>query len=87
MLVGFKTVGALFTPTSDSYMGIGIAFGVILSISKIASKRIAKETLNADPLVDRTQEVTAIEHDLSDLDDFESGNITEDELNDEDYGI
>jgi len=30
ILVGFKTVGALFTPTSDSYMGIGIAFGVIL---------------------------------------------------------
>ncbi len=30
MLVGFKTVGALFTPTSDSYMGIGVAFGVIL---------------------------------------------------------
>jgi hypothetical protein len=37
--------------------------------------------------VDRTQEAAAIEHDLSDLDDFESGNITEDELNDEDYGI
>lgn len=30
MLVGFKTVGALFTPTSDSYMGIAVAFGVIL---------------------------------------------------------
>ncbi len=30
MIVGFKTVGALFTPTSDSYMGIGIAFGVVL---------------------------------------------------------
>lgn len=30
MLVGFKTVSALFTPTSDSYMGISIAFLVIL---------------------------------------------------------
>ncbi|MBR3423942.1 MAG: energy-coupled thiamine transporter ThiT [Clostridia bacterium] len=30
ILVGFKTVGALFTPTSDSYMGIAVAFGVIL---------------------------------------------------------
>ena len=27
--VGMKTVSALFTPTSDSFMGIGIAFGVI----------------------------------------------------------
>lgn len=29
MLVGFNTVSALFTPTSDSFMGVGIAFGVI----------------------------------------------------------
>ena len=30
IIVGIKTVGALFTPTSDSYMGIAIAFGVLL---------------------------------------------------------
>ena len=30
MAVGFRTVGALFTPGSDSFMGIGVAFGVIL---------------------------------------------------------
>ncbi|MBR3562976.1 MAG: FtsW/RodA/SpoVE family cell cycle protein [Bacteroidales bacterium] len=72
---------------ASAFLCFCIAFGVILSISKIASKRIEKETMNADPLVDRTQEVTAIEHDLSDLDDFESGNIKEDELNDEDYGL
>ena len=30
MLVGFKTVGALFTPTDESYMGIAVAFGVLL---------------------------------------------------------
>ena len=30
MLVGFRTVGALFTPASDSYMGIKIAFAVVL---------------------------------------------------------
>ena len=29
MLVGFKTVGALFTPSDESYMGIGVALGVI----------------------------------------------------------
>ncbi len=72
---------------ASAFLCFCIAFGVILSFSKIASKRIARETLNADPLVDRTQEITAIEHDLSDLDDFESGNINEEELNDEDYGI
>ena len=30
ILVGFRTVGALFTPTSDSFMGIRIAFLVVL---------------------------------------------------------
>ena len=72
---------------ASAFLCFCIAFGVILSISKIASKRIAKETMNADPLVDRTQEAVAIENDLSDLDDFESGNDMNDELNDEDYGI
>ena len=72
---------------ASAFLCFCIAFGVILSISKIASKRIARETLNADPLVDRSQEAAAIEHDLADLDDFESGNIKEDELSEEDYGI
>ena len=30
LVVEFQTVGALFTPGSDSYSGVGIAFGVIL---------------------------------------------------------
>ena len=30
IVVGLKTVSALFTPTSDSYMGIAVAFGVVL---------------------------------------------------------
>lgn len=30
MLIGFRTVAGLFTPDSDSFMGVGIAFGVIL---------------------------------------------------------
>ena len=72
---------------ASAFLCFCIAFGVILSISKIASKRIARETLNADPLVDRSQEAAAIEHDLADLDDFESGNIKEDELSEEDYGL
>ena len=68
---------------SSAFLCFCIAFGIILSISKIASKRIARETLNADPLIDRTQSVAAIENDLADLDDFESGINMNDELNDE----
>ena len=30
MLVGIKTVAGLFTPSDDSFMGIGVAFGVII---------------------------------------------------------
>ena len=29
MAVGFRTVGALFTPGSDSFMGVGVAVGVV----------------------------------------------------------
>ena len=30
IVVGLKTVSALFTPASDSFMGIGVAFGVVI---------------------------------------------------------
>ncbi|MBP5566010.1 MAG: FtsW/RodA/SpoVE family cell cycle protein [Bacteroidales bacterium] len=71
---------------ASAFLCFCIAFGVILSISKIASKRIAKETLNADPLVDLHQEQT-IETDLADLDDFESGNDINQELTDDEYEV
>ena len=60
---------------------------MILSISRIASKRIEREQKNADPLVDLSQEPVAIENDLADLDDFESGHGINEEMNDEQYGI
>ena len=72
---------------ASAFLCFCIAFGIILSISKIASKRIEREQKNADPLVDLSQEPVAIEHDLSDLDDFESGTDINQELNDEQYGI
>lgn len=72
---------------ASAFLCFCIAFGVILSISKIASKRIEKEQKNADPLVDLTQEPVAIENSLSDLDDFETGHSINEELNDEQYGI
>lgn len=71
---------------ASAFLCFCIAFGVILSISKIASKRIAKETLNADPLVDLHQGQT-IETDLADLDDFESGNDINQELTDDEYEV
>lgn len=72
---------------ASAFLCFCIAFGVILSISRIASKRIEHEQKNADPLVDLSQEPVAIENDLADLDDFESGHGINEEMNDEQYGI
>lgn len=72
---------------ASAFLCFCIAFGVILSISKIASKRIEKEIRNADPLVDRHMDSVAIENDLSDLDDFESGKEMENGIIDEDYEV
>ena len=72
---------------ASAFLCFCIAFGVILSISRIASKRIEREQKNADPLVDLSQEPVAIENDLTDLDDFESGHGINEEMNDEQYGI
>ena len=72
---------------ASAFLCFCIAFGVILSISRIASKRIEREQKNADPLVALSQEPVAIEHDLADLDDFESGHGINEEMNDEQYGI
>ena len=71
---------------ASAFLCFCIAFGVILSISKIASKRIDKETRNADPLVDLHQDQT-IESGLADLDDFESGTDLNQELSDDEYEI
>ena len=71
---------------ASAFLCFCIAFGVILSISKIASKRIDKEIRNADPLVDLHQEQT-IDNDLADLDDFESGSDLNQELSDDEYEV
>ena len=71
---------------ASAFLCFCIAFGVILSISKIASKRIDKEIRNADPLVDLHQDQT-IETGLADLDDFESGADMNQELTDDEYEV
>jgi len=68
----------LISHGASAFLCFCIAFGIILSFSKIAYKRIAREQKNADPLVDRH---TDIQNDLNDLDSFESGN------DQEEYGI
>ena len=54
---------------NSSFLAFCIAFGIILSISRMASDKVRKETDAAKPLVDAHDEVTAR---LDDLDDFES---------------
>jgi len=60
---------------SSAFLCFCIAFGVILSISKIASKRIEREQKNADPLVDLSEEIDAMENSINE------------ELNEEGYEI
>lgn len=62
----------LISHGTSAFLCFCIAFGVILSISRIAVKRIEKETRESDPLVEMHDSVKA---DLDDLDAFESGNF------------
>jgi len=72
---------------ASAFLCFSLAFGIILSISRIASKSMAKEQRNADPLVDRRQDMPAVENDLSDLDRFESGRDDMDEIIEDNYGL
>jgi len=53
----------------SAFICFSIAFGVILSISRMAVKRIEKEQKEAEPLITMTENVTAS---LDDLDRFEN---------------
>lgn len=57
---------------ASAFLCFCVAFGVILSFSRIAAKRIEKETREAQPLMDAREEISAT---LDDLDAFESGNL------------
>lgn len=71
---------------ASAFLCFSLAFGIILSISRIASKAMAREQRNADPLVDRRQDMQPVENSLSDLDRFESGSDTE-EITEDEYEI
>jgi len=56
---------------NSSFLMFSIAFGIILSISKMARRKIAREAAKAAPLVEH-EEVNEIESGLNDLDALES---------------
>ena len=70
----------LISHGTSAFICFCIAFGVILSFSRIAARRIDKETRAAAPLMEMHEEVRA---GLDDLDAFESGKMP----NDDDYGL
>lgn len=62
----------------SSFLVFCIAFGVILSISRMSEKRIDKEARNAAPIVVRSSgEEDRIQQDLDDLDRLESDEMLE----------
>ncbi len=79
----------LISHGNSAFLCFSLAFGIILSFSRIAQRRIAKEQKEAEPLLKLQENVQA---GLDELDSFESGemdNQAENELNDEmdGYGI
>ena len=61
---------------ASAFLCFCVAFGVILSFSRIAARRIEKETREAEPLMETRDEVSAT---LDDLDAFESGKFDNDD--------
>lgn len=70
----------LISHGNSAFLCFSIAFGVILSFSRIATRRIDKETRMAAPLVEM-HESTTVRDRLDDLDAYESGEL-KDESND-----
>ncbi len=54
-----------------------LAMGIILSLSRIAARRLEREAQRANPLV-QMHEVTSVKDDLDDLDRFDSGQDMQD---------
>ena len=67
----------LISHGNSAFLCFSIAFGIILSFSRIATRRIDKETRMAAPLMEM-HESTAVQQRLDDLDAYESGQLTDD---------
>ena len=75
----------LISHGTSAFLCFSVAFGIILSFSRIATRRIERETRAAAPLVEM-HETAAVEDRLGDLDAFESGQI-ENDLTDNSYDL
>ena len=75
----------LISHGNSAFLCFSIAFGIILSFSRIATRRIDRETRAAAPLVEM-HETATVEDRLGDLDAFESGQI-ETDLSDNGYEL
>lgn len=67
----------LISHGTSAFLCFCVAFGIILSLSRIAVRSIDRETRNADPLMEVHDNIKA---GLDDLDAYESGNTLDDEL-------
>ena len=77
----------LISHGNSAFLCFSLAFGIILSFSRIAQRRIEKEQREAKPLMELKENVQA---GLDELDAFESGEMdNNDDIVDEmnDYGI
>ena len=59
----------LISHGASAFLCFSVAFGIILSISRYASRKMKREQQQAEPLVERTE----VKVELDALDDFESG--------------
>ena len=71
---------------NSSFLMFSLAFGIILSISKMAKRKIEREAANADPLVDREIK-DEVSSSMDDLDQMESGLTAKENLEDLDGNI
>ena len=76
----------LISHGNSAFLCFSLAFGLILSFSRIAQRRIEKEQREAQPLIELKENVKA---GLDELDSFESGEAPSDDILDEmnDYGV
>jgi cell division protein FtsW len=74
----------LISHGNSAFLCFSIAFGIILSFSRIATRRIDKETRAATPLVEMHE--SAVQDGLQDLEAYESGQI-DNELNNQEYDL
>ena len=74
----------LISHGNSAFLCCSIAFGIILSFSRIASRRIDRETRDAAPLVEMHE--STVQDGLQDLEAFESGQI-DNNLTDNSYDL